>query len=70
MAMQLVTSRRFQDWLVAAGVIPKDAAVRRVVIDANMNDPIKVYVELYGSRRMIEVVCPESLVGAKVEILS
>lgn len=70
MAHPLATSREFLRWLVVAGIVPKDAAVRRVVIDANANDPIKVYVEMFGSKRMIVVSCPESLSGAQVEILS
>ena len=59
----------FLDWLIAAGIVPKDAPVRRVVIDAACDTPIFVYVELYGTDKMIQVIPPSVLEGAKVVIL-
>lgn len=69
MATRYAHGQDFLDWLVTAGIVPKDAPVRRVVIDAAANDLIVVYVELYGTDKMIEVTPPAMLVGAKVEIL-
>lgn len=66
---RIAHGRELLAWIVAAGLVPKDAPVRRVVIDAACDTPIFVYVELYGSDKMIQLTCPEALRGAKIEIL-
>lgn len=69
MATRIARGRDFLDWLAAAGIVPKDAPVRRVVIEAAVDTPILIYVELYGTDKMIRVTPSDVLRAAKVEIL-
>jgi len=49
-------SREFLRALDAAGVIQQGDHVRRVVIDAELDQPVKVYVERWGDDRLLTVV--------------
>lgn len=54
-----VSGSRLIDWLTLNGLIsPSDTLVSRVLIDIKSNSAVKVYVERYGSERMLEVVPP------------
>ena len=57
----------FLKWLRDQGLITD--SVRRVVIDAKVNEAVKMYVEQFGSRRMIEVSVPTNIFDAiKIEV--
>ena len=43
--------------------------VSRVVIDAKYDDPVMVYVEVFGSEEMIELILPD-IQKADVKIVS
>lgn len=66
---KLVAGKHFLQWLEDVRIVPKGTSARRVVIDAEANSVIRVYVELYGTEEMIRVTPPAALEGAKVEIL-
>jgi hypothetical protein len=51
----LVRGRAFYQALVDAGVIRKGEFIRRIVIDAEMNEPVKLYTERYGDERLLRV---------------
>ena len=46
------------DWFVECGLITTNQRVRRVVIDAEADSVVKVYVELYGTSAMLDVEPP------------
>jgi hypothetical protein len=50
-----ITSDRFFNALVAAGVFRDDESVRRVVIDAQAGNALVIYVERFGDTRLIEI---------------
>lgn len=54
---QIVTQQALVDWLRRAG-IPVDE-VRRVIIDAKVDDAVRVYIEQYGTDRMFKVEPPD-----------
>lgn len=56
--------------IIAAGILPKDAPVQRVVIDASWDAVLKIYVELVGTDQMIQIMTPAVLEGMQVEILA
>lgn len=70
MVQRYARGRDMLDWIVAAGLVPENAPVRRVVIDAACDAPIFVYIELYGTDKMIRVIPVAALKGAKIEILT
>jgi hypothetical protein len=41
--------------LAEAGIISTKDKIRRVVIDAHMDDAVKLYVERYGDERLLRV---------------
>lgn len=53
-------------WAEALGLDPLDEHyVRRLVIDAEAGQPLRIYVERYGTDRLLEIVPPSP---ASVEI--
>lgn len=60
-----ITGRAFLQALLDAGVIHPDERVRRVVIDAQINSSLIVYVERFGDKRMLQVV--PALTGVEVK---
>jgi len=57
------------DWFVKSGLIGPDQAARRVVIDAETGSAVRVYVELFGTTKMLDVEPPQ-LSPAQVTIIS
>ena len=57
------------DWFVESGLISPDQSARRVVIDAETGNAVRVYVELFGTRKMLDVK-PPKLSPAQVTIIS
>jgi hypothetical protein len=49
----VITSDQFLDWLVAQGVIGSGDYISRVIIDAQSGEPIHVYIQRYGDKRLI-----------------
>ena len=47
------------DWFVECGLITPGQRVRRVVIDAEADSVVKVYVEMYGTTAMLGVRPPK-----------
>ena len=57
------------EWLIAACGLDKDAAqVRRIVIDAQIDNIVKVYIEGYATDKILEVKPPD-LRGAEITVL-
>ena len=51
-----------------AGIITDLQTARRVIIDIEAGDVVRVYVELYGTREMLDLILPE--VGrAEIKVL-
>ena len=55
-------------WLIDSEIISKDQHVRRVVIDINVEDVVRIYIEEFGSDKML-TLAPPKLEGATVVIL-
>jgi hypothetical protein len=62
--MAIITSDAFQKALIEAGVIRFEDRVRRVVIDATVNEATVMYVERFGDEKLLEVV--PALVGVEI----
>jgi hypothetical protein len=61
---RVVTSDEVYKALVAAGVLPEDERVRRVVIDLQGGCFPIIHVERYGDERMIKVL--QTLEGVEI----
>lgn len=53
-------------WLEAAGIIP--SRTRRVVIELVAREPVRVYIEQFGTEGLISVEPPPELRGAEITI--
>lgn len=54
-----VRGRALIDWLIANGLVENSTdPVYRVLIDIKADEVVRVYVERYGTERMLEVVPP------------
>jgi hypothetical protein len=62
--MSLIQGKRFLEALLESGVITKDQFVRRIVIDASVDNVVVMYVERYGDSRLLEVV--PALTGVEI----
>jgi len=51
-----ITSERFHEALVAAGVVRAGERIRRVVIDAKAGEAVILHVERFGDERLLDVV--------------
>ena len=51
-----ITATAFHDALLAAGIVHEGDHIRRIVIDAKVNDVVVMYVERYGDERWLNVV--------------
>jgi hypothetical protein len=60
----MIHSRAFLQALVDAGVISTEDRVRRVIIDAAVQEPVVVYVERYGDKRLLEIA--PALTGVEI----
>lgn len=59
MSERPVSGSRLIDWLTLNGLIsPSDTLVSRVLIDIKPDSVVKVYVERFGSERMLTVIPP------------
>jgi hypothetical protein len=56
-----ITSRQFVAWMIECGVLQPDDWAYRVVIDANPEDVVRIYVERAGDERLIRVTPPKGL---------
>ena len=61
---QIITGTAFLDWLRGHGIFETGDHVRRVVIDAVVNEPLMVYVERYGDERLVQKPLPARLLQA------
>ena len=61
---QVIDGHKVGQKLIEAGVIPKDSAIRRIVIDIPADDPVVIYYETYGDNRVLDI-CLESLMANK-----
>ncbi len=50
--------------LVAAGVFREDEVIRRIVIDAQADEPVVMHVERYGDERLLKVA--QTLEGIEI----
>lgn len=62
-----IHGRAFLEWPDAAGIIPSKTT--RVVIEASINDAVRIYVEQYGDEGLISVEPPPELRGAEIKII-
>ncbi len=53
---QVITSKTFWEAFVSAGVVRKDESIQHIVIDAKMNDVVRMYIERAGDTRLLDVV--------------
>lgn len=53
--------------LIEAGIIPKDLAVRRIVIDVQVDEPVSIYYETYADKVALDI-CVESLMANKKDL--
>lgn len=60
-------SEEFVRWLKLAGI--DSELTRRIVIEVPLGGLVTIYVELYGSEKMLSVEPPEELRGAVVRVL-
>jgi hypothetical protein len=63
-ARKILTGQAFWQALVAAGVCGKDELARRVVIDAQADHAVVMYVERWADERLLQVV--QTLDGVEV----
>ena len=68
MANEMITGNTFLKWLSDNDIIPKDT--RRVVIDASYDSAVLMYIEKFGTKKIIEVKPPEDLDKAVKVILN
>jgi hypothetical protein len=54
--VSIITSEAFARRLVDLGIIEDTDCVRRLVIDAQVGEALKVHVEYYGDERWLDVV--------------
>jgi len=63
-----INGTRFIEWLETAGIIPHKT--HRVVIDAQAQDVVMIYVEMFGGSKMLEVTpAAAGLAGAIVQVV-
>jgi len=55
----VITSDGLLKWFKECGLISSEQRARRVVIDAETGNAVKVYVELYGTAELLNVKLPE-----------
>ena len=58
------TGQPIRDWLLKAGLDDHD--VCRVVVDMRVGDAVRVYIERYGSRQVVDAGLPECPLEVKV----
>jgi hypothetical protein len=68
MSMATGNDKQIHEWLKRAKIYTDGQAVRRVVIDIAVEEPVRVYVEQYGTDALLDVQPPD-MSGAKVAIL-
>ena len=51
-----ITAEKFAEALVAAGVVPGDQKIFRIVIEAKTGNLLLVYVEYVGDERILDVI--------------
>jgi hypothetical protein len=64
--MKITGSRFVQKWAEALGVEPNETA--RIVIDARPGEVLRVYVEKFGTERMLHIDPPDPQ-SVTVEVL-
>jgi hypothetical protein len=64
--MSKLHSQAFLDWLKGAGIIPE--RTRRVVIEATVNELVKIYIEQVGTDELISVEPPPELCGPQIVV--
>ena len=66
---RIIDGEQFVKALAAAGVIPSEYMVRRVIIDCTVGEVMKIYIEEFGTEEMLHLIVPE-LKDAQVTIVS
>ena len=61
-ATKAIMGREFLIMLKDAGMLPPETS--RVVIDAKVEDVVRIYIESYGREDLLKVITPESLSNA------
>jgi hypothetical protein len=59
-----ITANLFGQALADAGIIEDIHHVRRIVIDAEADNPVKIYIEQYGDERLLKVA--QTLDGVEI----
>lgn len=59
-----ITTKRFWEALVAAGVFRDDEYIARIVIDAQVGNAVVMYVQRYGDERLLQVA--QTLEGIEI----
>lgn len=62
MATKAIMGREFLTMLKDAGMLPPETS--RVVIDAKVDDVVRIYCQSYGRDDILKVIMPESLADA------
>ena len=66
MPHQRITGRKFLLYLMDQGIIQRGDYVRRVIIDADCNDVVRLYVERFGDDRVLTL----NLNGEGLQVLT
>ncbi|MFA5054058.1 MAG: hypothetical protein WC565_08360 [Parcubacteria group bacterium] len=66
---KIIDGEQFVKALAAAGVIPDEYMVRRVIIDCTVGEVVKIYIEEFGTEEMLHLIAPE-LKEAQVTTIS
>lgn len=59
----LLRSRDVVEPLKAIGLLPDNT--RRMIIDINAGEPVKVYYDTFASPTLVQVLTPEFIMGAQ-----
>lgn len=63
-----IAARYFLRYLHEQGIIPK--YTRRVIIDASVDSAVHIYVEMFGSNKLLTLNLPADVLGAaEVEVI-
>ena len=64
----IVRSNDLAPLLKQAGIIANTDTARRVIIDIEAGELVRVYVELYGSQEMLDLIVP-AVGSAEIKVL-
>lgn len=55
---RILTAKEVAKALVDAGVLPEDHHARRIIIDVEVDKPVRLYIERYADENLLRVELP------------